>query len=253
MPAARRRLFLAVIENGASEADSALAALPVDIHLAPVSRIVRCPDSGQLAEIGARIGEFDWVMLSSANAATIFFDMVDVPRSGSPRIACVGPNTAACVRQLGYPVDFVSSEHRGDAFAAEFARAHGASPISVLLPRPEKMGSHLVEKLSQAGIAVTQMILYRTEALPLESLPDLELRASDLFAFLSPSGARHFGQRYALPKGAAVFAIGPTTAAALAGLGCDQVHTADEFSRNGLLDAVRAFLDNESQPEDQTI
>jgi uroporphyrinogen-III synthase len=253
MPPARRKLFLAVIENGASDADSALAALPVEIHAVPVSRIVRCADNGQLAEISARVGEFDWVLLSSANAATIFFDLVDVPLSGSPLIACVGPNTAACVRQLGYSVDFVSSEHRGDAFAEEFACAHGASPITVLLPRPEKMGSQLVERLTRAGIAVTQMILYRTEALPPESLPDLDLHASDLFAFMSPSGARHFGRRYAIPKGTAVFAIGPTTAAALVELGCDHVRTADEFSRDGLLDAVRAFLDNESQPEEETI
>ncbi len=249
----QRKLFLAVVENGAAETDAALATLPLDIHPVPVSRIVRCACRRELAETAARMPRFDWLLLSSANAATIFFELVNIaPTAFSPRIACVGPDTAARVQALGYRVDFISPEHRGDAFAEAFAQAHGEEAVSVLLPRPEKMGSHLAERLHDAGINVSQLVLYRTEALSPDSMPDLHFDPADLFAFLSPSGVKHFLRRYAIPQGADVFAIGPSTAAALSESWKGSVHTAQASSRNGLLDAVRAFLDNGRIVKEQT-
>ncbi len=249
-----RRLFLAVIKNSAAETGSALSSLPVELHPIAVSRIVRCAGKQELDAIARGLPAFDWVLLSSANAATIFFDLVSAPSGGpAPKIACVGPDTAACVEKLGYAVDFVARDHRGDAFAEEFIHAHGSTPISVLLPRPEKMGSRLVEILAQSGVRVTQIVLYRTEPMPLESLPDIKFGKTDLFAFLSPSGVRHFFRRYSIPAESAVFAIGPTTADALEACGHRNVRIAEEFSRNGLVDAVRAFLDNESLPKGETV
>jgi len=251
MATAQKRLFLAAIENGASEAETALATLPVALHRVPVSRIVRCADPCQRAEIANTLSAFRWILLTSANAATVFFDLVALPQSGSrPHVGCIGPNTADCVRRLGYTVDFVSPEHRGNAFAEAFVRVHESTPGRVLLPRPEKMASPLGERLARAGIEVTQMVLYRTEALPPESLADLDFNDSDLFAFLSPSGVRNFTRRYTIPQRATVFAIGPSTAAALAQLGYENLHTAEAYCRDGLLDTVRGFLDNGDQPEE---
>ncbi len=249
-----RRLFLAVIENGAAETASALANLPVELHPITVSRIVRCADEHELNTITRGLPMFDWVLFTSANAATIFFDVVSFPSGGvSTKIACIGPDTAACVEKRGHRVEFTAPDHRGDAFAEEFVRAYGSVAISVLVPRPEKMGSRLVEILAQSGVNVTQIILYRTEPMPLESLPDIRFEKYDLFAFLSPSGAKHFFKRYSIPAASSVFAIGPTTAAAVEECGHRNIRIAEESSRNGLVDAVRAFLDNESLPKGETV
>lgn len=250
----RRRLFLAVIENGAAETGSALAGLPVELYTIPVSRIVRCADEPALKTLSARIREFDWVMMTSANAASIFFEAVKFPLEDvAPKIACIGPDTAACVEKLGYNVDFIAADHRGDAFAKEFVDAYGDTSLSVLVPRPEKMGSHLIKILEQSGIAVSPIILYRTEPVSLDAMPDMDFDQSDLFAFLSPSGVRHFFMRYSIPEDTTVFAIGPTTAAAVTERGHNNVRISGDSSRNGLVDVIRAFLDNEPLPKGDTV
>lgn len=248
-----RRLFLATIENGVSEAVSALAGLPVELHSVPVSRITPCQDAGELSRIAAGLNGFDWILFTSANAVAVFFSLLPAPAvEPFPRIACVGPNTAEHVKKLGRRVDFVSPEHTGDGFADAFARMHGAPPPAVLLPRPEKMGSDLVGRLTRAGVKVTECVIYRTEPLPPGQPPVPAFTHTDLFVFMSPSGARHFCRRHAIPAHAPVFAIGATTAGTIRELGCANVNVAEESSRDGLVDAIRRFLDNEHTNEEKT-
>ena len=119
----------------------------------------------------------------------------------------------------------------------------------MLLPRPEKMGSDLVERLAGAGIAVTQVVLYRTEPLEAGAAKAPSFCDSDLFVFLSPSGFRHFSRLHPIPKKATAIVIGPTTAAALAAAGHANVVVARQACREGLLDTVRSVLNNSPQPE----
>lgn len=242
---ALRKLFVATIANGVTETEAALAALPVELCSVPVSKLEPCTDEKELARVAARIDEFDWTLLTSANAAALFFARLGIPPEAfAPRIACIGPATAACVRNLGYAVAFTAAEHTGDAFAHEFAAAYGGQPLSIVLPRPEKMASALPALLGAAGIAVTQLVLYRTVPLPAAAM-ELSFAPEDLFAFLSPSGVRNFTKWYSAPKDAIVFAIGPATAAAAADAGFARVRVAPESSRFGLLDEIQAFLERE--------
>lgn len=246
----RRRLFTATIANGAAETESALAELPVEFHAVPVSRIVQTCHFDELASIFARLHEFDWVIFSSANAASIFLGhLTPSPSDFVPRIACVGPNTADFVERMGYAVSLVSEVHTGAALAEEFIARHGQGHPSVLLPRPEKMGGDLVERLIGAGIPVTQLVLYRTEPLDEGAAQALRFCDSDLFVFMSPSGVKHFVRLHPMPEKATAIAIGPTTAAALAAAGHANVVVAGRACREGLLDTVRSILNNSSEQE----
>ena len=245
-----RRLFTATIANGAAETESALAELPVQFHAVPVSRIVQTCSREALDQVFARLDTFDWLMLSSANAASIFLGNLPASRRGAvPRIACVGPNTADFARRIGYAIRLVSETHTGSALAEEFIARHGKEHPSVLLPRPEKMSGGLVERLTEAGIPVTQLVLYRTEPLDEDAAPGLLFRDSDLFVFMSPSGVKHFVRHHPLPEKATAIAIGPTTGAALAAAGHANVVVAPKACREGLLDTVRSILNNSSKPE----
>jgi uroporphyrinogen-III synthase len=246
----RRRLFTATIQNGAAETESALAELPVEFHAVPVSRIVETFHREELDGIYARLHEFDWVILSSANAAAIFLGhLTSSPGEFVPRIACVGPNTADFVARMGYAVSLVSEVHTGAALAEEFIARHGKDRPAVLLPRPEKMGSDLVERLIGAGIPVTQLVLYRTDPLDPGAARTLTFRDSDLFVFMSPSGVKHFTRLHPIPETATAVAIGPTTAAALTAAGHANVVVAERACREGLLDTVLFILNNSPQPE----
>ena len=246
----RRRLFTATIANGAAETEAALAELPVEFHAVPVSKIVQVCRSEELDSIFARLHEFDWVIFSSANAASIFLGhLTPSPGEFVPRIACVGPNTAAFVERMGYAVSLVSEVHTGTALAEEFITRHGQDKPSVLLPRPEKMGSDLAERLVAAGMPVTQLVLYRTDPLDAEAAQPLTFRDSDLFVFMSPSGVKHFVRLHPIPENATAIVIGPTTAAALAAAGHANVVVAGRACREGLLDSVRSVLNNSPQPE----
>lgn len=246
---AHRKLFLATIENGVSETSMALSRLPVEVHPVPVSRIEPCIDAAEVEHIRARLNDFDWIMFTSANAADVFFRCVGPsPDTLSPRMACIGPNTADHVRSLGYTVEYVAPTHTGDSFAQTFAQTYGQTSGNILLPRPEKMASSIIEHLSRKGFAITPLVMYRTTPLPIEEMPAIAFEPSDIFVFLSPSGIRHFRRRYAVPDDAAVFVIGPTTAAAAADQGFSRIYKASESSRDGLLDVLREFLDNDPQP-----
>lgn len=232
-----------------TETGTALSALPVELHPVLVSRIVGCAEDEQITVVSANLQHFDWVLFTSANAVSTFFELI---QSHPRKIACVGPDTAAFAESLGQSVDFVATDHRGDAFANEFIGRFGAEPLSVLLPRPEKMGSHLPEILRNAGINVSEWVLYRTESIAPDLLPSLEFNETDLFAFLSPSGVRNFCGRYTIPPAAMTFAMGPTTAAELERFGLERVCVPDRFCREGLVDAIRAFLDNETDNPEVT-
>ncbi len=246
----RRRLFTAAIANGAAETEQALAGLPVEFHAVPVSRIVEIFHCEELDGICSRLHEFDWVFFTSANAASIFLGhLAPSPGGFVPRIACVGPNTADFVRRTGYAVSLVSKAHTGAALADEFIARHGREHPSVLLPRPETMGSDLVERLAGAGIAVTPLVLYRTEPLDADAVQALRFRDSDLFVFMSPSGVKHFTRLHPIPERATAIAIGPTTAAALVAAGHANTVIAAQACREGLLDTVTLILNNSPQPE----
>jgi uroporphyrinogen-III synthase len=246
----QRRLFTATIANGAAETESALAELPVEFHAVPVSKIVQICSQEALDAVYARLDTFDWLMLSSANAASIFLGNLPASRRGAvPRTACVGPNTAEFARRMGYAIRLVSEVHTGAALAEEFIARHGREHPAVLLPRPEKMGGDLVERLTGAGIPVTQLALYRTEPLDGTAAENLNFRDSDLFVFMSPSGVKHFTRLHPLPETATAIVIGPTTAAALAAAGHANVVVAPKACRDGLLDTVRSILNNSPQPE----
>ena len=79
----QRRLFTATIANGAAETESALAELPVEFHAVPVSKIVQTCTQKELDETHARLDKFDWLILSSANAASIFLGNLPPTRRGA--------------------------------------------------------------------------------------------------------------------------------------------------------------------------
>jgi len=214
--------------------------------LAPSIRIqpIPNPDLSGLAQ------GYDWVVFTSVNGVQCFRNALrasgfDLRRVGGARIAAIGPETARAVESAGLAVDFVPSRFVAEQVAEEFPE-----PLSgkrVLLPRARVARELLPELWRQVGATVDVVPVY--ESVPDESdveeiREQLQSGEIDVVTFTASSTVEGFLRRFRnLDLSQIVVAcIGPITAdtARKAGLRVDVV--AEEFTVNGLVEALEAHF-----------
>jgi uroporphyrinogen III methyltransferase / synthase len=166
------------------------------------------------------VGDYDWVVVTSANGARELVRRLDgVPR----RLAAIGPGTAEALREQGLEPDLVASVSTQEGLAAALPRPAGR----VLLAAAEGARAHLADELGAELLP-----LYRTRELEPE-LPD-----GDLVVLASASAARSFAKTGSnLP----VVSIGPETTRAAETAGVRVVREADPHTLDGLVAAVAAI------------
>jgi len=258
LPLAGRRVLVTRGEDQAGPLIEALEAQGAEaVHL-PMLRFVAPRDAGELDACLARLGEYDALLLTSANAARF------LARAAAARevrldalrgvVLCVGPATAAAARAAGLRVDRTASGRRdGRALLAEVERHLALAGKRLLLPRSQIAREGLLEALREAGARVDAPIAYETLP-PDPASPEAEvLRARvgrgdlDVATFTSPSAVRHclalVGDegRAALAR-CTLAAIGATTAGALRAAGLEPDVVPD---RPGVAELVAALVDRE--------
>ncbi|QIM15600.1 uroporphyrinogen-III synthase [Leucobacter insecticola] len=200
-------------------------------------------------------GDYDWVILTSANAvaAVVAAGVVaeSVPRS---RVAAVGPGTASAAEAAGIAVDLVpESNFSTDGLLTALEAAFGAEAEegirSFLLPLSNLSDERLQTRLRAAGHLVERVTAYRTVEITQDEESAVEfaeaLVGCEAVLVTSGSAARALASRLsALPESAiaealpTIAAIGAPTAAALAGAGIQPQIVAPTQTIDGLLDAV---------------
>jgi uroporphyrinogen III methyltransferase/synthase len=209
-------------------------------------------DPGPLDRALEKLDRYQWMVLSSANAARAVAQRLEASglRGGGPwgpRVACIGPSTAEVARAAGIPVD--AAPRRGYP-PAEVAREMAIrSPLAgarVLLPRARDARHELVAALLAEGAVVEAVEAYRTERpeAACEALRAAVDEGLDAVTLMSPSAVRHLAE--CVPPGSlaslasrAVFAcIGPTTASALRGKGIEPQLVCAEAAAGALVEAL---------------
>ena len=220
---------------------SSLRALGATVIEVPAIRIVPAVDDGAaLRVVVTNLDAYEWVVLSSPNAAQRFFQ--EVAASGfigsmtDVRVACVGPGTAAVVHEHGVVVDLVAARSVGEGLVDSFPSGSGGR---VLLPRAAVARSVVPDGLRLKGWIVDEVEAYRTE--PVAADPALRplVANADVLAFASSSTVRAFVASLgndACPS--KVVSIGPETTATLLEFGVRPWCTADPHTLGGLLQAV---------------
>ena len=226
----------------------------------PCIDIVPLEDAASLERAVTRLaaGAFDWLVLTSVNAARAVAkareriaagDAAGEAAAVKARVAAVGPGTAGAVRTLlGLKVDLESPVHTGEALGRELA---AENPGTVLLPLGDLAGDGLAEWLRAAGADVTVVTAYRT--VPGSGgvdLPGLLRRGEvDAVAFTSPSTVDNLALRLAQEGGdwgllnrVCVACIGPVTARAAAARGLQVQAEPQDHTLMGLVDALDAFF-----------
>ncbi|MDB5026657.1 MAG: uroporphyrinogen-III C-methyltransferase [Candidatus Eremiobacteraeota bacterium] len=213
--------------------------------LAPAIAVGPPDDLAAARDAVERVREYGWVAFTSRNGVDAFFDRLgelgrDARAFGDVRIAAIGPKTAEALAARGIRVDVVPPAYVNEAVATELL-ARTAPGDRVLIYRAQEAREVLPDTLREHGRVVDVVAAYATR---FTDDPGLGAKAAsaDIVTFTSSSTVAGFVHNVPDAAGALlskiVAAIGPITArtARDAGIRVDVV--ADEFTVDGLLDAL---------------
>ena len=198
-----------------------------------------------------RLGNFDWLILTSTNAVAYFFERLhhagqDSRGLAGVKIAVVGQKTAKSLQQFGITADFIPPDFVADALVANFPESPAGQRI--LFPRVETGGREiLVRELTALGATVVEVAAYQSQC-PIEVDPivrsALQARQIDIITFASSKTVKNFCQLIgtSLPSGwqadLTIASIGPQTSEACRSLLGKVDIEATEYTLPGLVAAL---------------
>jgi uroporphyrinogen-III synthase len=185
------------------------------------NEVVRCPLI-ELEPVGPAeldVEPYDWVVVTSAFGAS---ELLRRARGRMPRLAAIGPGTAATLRDGGAEPALVARVSTQEGLLAELPRPAGR----VLFAGAERARPLLAQELGADVVP-----LYRTRELRPDPPPD-----GDVVVLASASAAQAFA---ALGLDVPAVSIGPETTRAAREGGVDVVAEAATHDLDGLVAAVR--------------
>ncbi len=198
-----------------------------------------------------RLQDFDWLILTSANAVNYFFERLhkanlDSRALAGVKIAVVGSKTTRSLQQYGIEPDFIPADFVADALVSNFPTAVAGQQI--LFPRVETGGREvLVREFTTLGATVVEVAAYQSQCPttidPL-SLEALQSQQVDIITFASSKTVKHFHHLIAtsLPSGwqehVCIASIGPQTSATCRELLGKVDIEATEYTLPGLVAAL---------------
>jgi len=227
-----------------------LENLGAKIWLLPVVEIVPI-ESSEIKEQSSNLADYDWIIFTSANGVAAFTGALKgLERSLKPKIAAIGPATAASLEALDLTVSAVPSEYISDAIPAALGDLAGKR---ILIPRAREARRDIIESLSSAGAEVTELPVYfarpnkdpevlgfLNKKIEQKVVPDfITLTSSSSVRFLKEmlqgSGGEHW------LKLSRLSCIGPITAKTVSDLGFTPTVIAKEYTASGLVEAIRRY------------
>lgn len=247
-----QRVVVTRAKAQAAEFTGKLTQLGADVLEIPTIRIGPTPEHRPLAEAMAGLGEYDWLIFTSVNGVTTFFELFhkafpDLRDLGHMRIAAVGPATAASVQALRLHVDAIPAQHTGAQIAKAISAVESVENLRILLVRAEVANPEIVRALEDLGGIVDDIAVYRTEAelsLGAAEAARLQAEGADWITFTSGSTVQHFHERLPLPDLLRRFpklrlaSIGPETTKVLESLSLKPHVEANPHTTEALLQAL---------------
>src|SRR5688572_4735884 len=151
-----QRIVVTRTREQASALSHQLVERGADVLEVPTIRIEAPDDRQSLIESFTGLGEYDWIIFTSPNGVTQFFEYFfksyeDVRDLGALRIAAVGPATAAKVREYHLKVDLMPERFVTDEIAATFKKFQSIENLRILLMRAQVANPELVRALEELG------------------------------------------------------------------------------------------------------
>ena len=252
----------AEMEADDREAETAAEAATERADAGPPSATAGIRTSGASLKVAAeRLGDYDWVILTSANGARSLLSAINDARDfGKAKVAAIGPATAEVLKAANILPDLVPSRYVAEALLEELlgAMASAANEETAkgeslrpraLIARAAVARDVLPEGLRAAGWEVDVAEAYRTEGLEVSDAARAEIASSDVITFASPSAVEQFAksgltdpEKRLVPP--IVACIGPITADAARKLGLEVTVEAAEHTARGLVEALEKHFAN---------
>ncbi len=222
---------------------SALRAEGASVIEAPLIRITY-----ETPALPSDFDDIDWFVFTSLHGVIGFKRALDdagrdVRSIAHARFACVGPKTATMLHEeLGVRADLMPFEHRARALVEDLAAAVD-SDSRVAFPCGTLALDELPDGLAAHGVEVRQLRVYDTLPAALDSAALRAMEAGvDAVLLYSPTAVRSLAAHRLVLRDAALFAIGPTTAAAIDDAGLPASIIPSTYSDEGMREAVITAL-----------
>lgn len=237
-PLADKRIVVSRSRDQASSLSTRLRELGAEPVEVPMINFEPPSDDGIAARSAmARLGDFEWIVLTSPNGARAFVELLPAASALVPRIACVGPGTARVVSDAGIEVALIPDRSVAEGLVACFPRTETGGAVLIL--QAEVSRDAVQRGLSDLGWAVERVAAYRTVDAALTPGDRAGAATGDVVTFMSSSAVERFVRLVgtdSLPP--VVACIGPITADTARGVGLAVDIEADEHNLDGLLDAL---------------
>jgi uroporphyrinogen III methyltransferase/synthase len=228
-----------------------LAELGADVIEMPATRTARL-DLAPLREQISRLDDYGWLIFTSQNAVSIFWEQLlgggrDARALAGLAVAAVGPATAGALLERGIAVDVLPERFVAEGLLEKLGERDDVAGSNILYVTAEGAREVLPDGLTALGATVNVIHAYRsiqdgTGASRLRRA--LESGTVSAVTFTSASAVRSY---VALVGGEATtrapaITIGPQTSEAVTGAGIELLGEAEESTTDGLIAAVeRAF------------
>ncbi|XP_066388617.1 uroporphyrinogen-III synthase, chloroplastic-like [Miscanthus floridulus] len=215
----------------------------------PLIKHVEGPDTDRLSDV-LRNDKFDWITITSPEAAAVFLKGWKAAGSPKVRVAVVGAGTARVFHEVSESGDqslevaFSPSKALGKVLASELPRSNENS-CKVLYPASAKAGHEIQDGLSERGFDVTRLNTYTT--IPVEDVEPLTLNlaiSAPVVAVASPSALRAWLNLISKVDNwnNSIACIGETTASAAKKLGLKSIYYPTTPGLEGWVDSILEAL-----------
>lgn len=245
LPLMGQRIVVTRPRHQAQDLGERLCALGAEVLYQPAIEIGPPEDWGAVDRTLERLGQYEWIVFSSANGVNCFMERLverglDVRSLAGIKLAAMGPGTAEALARYHLRADLVPDQFRAEALAA--ALAPSAAGQRCLLIRASRGREVLAEQLAAAGANVEQVVAYRSIDVPEAALEVTRALREGRVAWITVTSSaiagalvRLFGEDL---RRARLASISPVTSETLRRLGFAPSAEADPYTMEGLVAAI---------------
>jgi uroporphyrinogen III methyltransferase/synthase len=251
-PLSGRRVLVTRAAEQATALTAALQELGAEALVVPTIEIVAPPSFAELDQAIDELDRIDYLVLTSANAVSAFFDRLtargyDARALAGLQTVVVGPKSADALAARGVNADLMPADYRAEGVVALLKdRAPGKR---LLYPKAALARDLIPAELTAAGAEVIAPVAYAS-APPADAAERLQQALAgrlDLLTFTASSTVQNFvelldAEHLALAQKLPVASIGPLTSETARGLGFNIVIEPEKSTLEDMLAAIEKYF-----------